>query len=155
MIKRGSSLFLKTIIILIGALVLYLCVFILPQGILSDKVGGYRPILIGMYIPAIPFFLALFQGMKLLSQIDKNIAFSNASIQSLKIIKYCAFTISALYALGMPYIFTVADRDDAPGVVLLGLIFIFGSFAIGTAAAVFQKIFQNAVDIKSENELTV
>lgn len=55
----------------------------------------------------------------------------------------------------MPYIFSVAQRDDAPGVALLGFIFIGASLAVATAAAVFQKLLNNVIDIKSENELTV
>jgi hypothetical protein len=153
--KLDSTFFLRFVIILIGVVVLGLCIFVLPAGIMAKNAGGYRPILLGMYIPAIPFYIGLFQAMKLLNYIDKNKAYSALSVAALKKIKYCGFIISALYAAGMPYIFTVADRDDAPGVVLIALIFVIGSFVIGTAAAVFQNLFQNAIDIKSENELTV
>lgn len=153
--KKGSTLFLRLVIALIGAAVLALCIFVLPAGIMSDKTGYYRPILIGMYVPAIPFFIGIYQAWKLLNLIDKNKAFSKASIHALKTIKYCGFIISALYALGLPFIFMAAERDDAPGVMLIGLIFTGGPFVIGTAAAIFQKMFQNAVEIKDENELTV
>jgi hypothetical protein len=77
------------------------------------------------------------------------------SVRALKNIKYCAITISALYAAGMPYIFYAADRDDAPGVIVIGLVIIFASSVIATFAAVLQKLLQNVVEIKSENELTV
>ena len=155
--KRSSTLFLRLVIALLGAAVLALCVFVLPSGILSPHTAwnGYKPILIGMYIPAIPFFIGLYQAWRLLNLIDGNKAFSKMSIQALKTIKYCGFIISVLYAAGLPYIFTVAERDDAPGVVLIGFIFTGGPFVIGTAAAIFQKMFQDAVEIKDENELTV
>ena len=55
----------------------------------------------------------------------------------------------------MPYIFIVAEEDDAPGVVLIALIVIFASFIIATFAALLQKLFKEALAIKSENELTV
>jgi MFS family permease len=153
--KSGSTLFLRSVILLIGTAVLALCVFALPAGIMSDETGAYRPILIGMYLPAVPFFIALFYAFKLLHYIDKNKVFSEASIKALQAIKYSAFVISALYAAGMPYIFTVAEMDDAPGVVGIGFIFIFGSLVVGTAAGVFQRLLRNVVDIKSENDLTV
>ena len=41
------------------------------------------------------------------------------------------------------------------GAVMMGVFIIFGSSVIATAAAVFERILQNAVDIKSENDLTV
>jgi DUF2975 family protein len=37
----------------------------------------------------------------------------------------------------------------------LGIFTTFASIVIATAAAVFQRLLQNAVDIKSENDLTV
>jgi hypothetical protein len=155
--KKGSTLFLRSVIVFIAVAVGVLLVFILPRIIVAELQGDfdYLPILVGMYIPSIPFFIALFQGWKLLDFIDKNRAFSTLSINALRKIKYCGFIISALYAAGMPYIFMIAERDDAPGVALIGLVFTFGSFLIGTAAAIFQKMFQNALDIKSENDLTV
>ncbi len=153
--KLNSTLFLRIVISFIGLVVLALCIFVLPQGIRTDATGGYRPILLGMYLPAIPFFFALFQGFKLLNAIDKGQIFSQASVKALKYIKYCAIAICSLYTVGMPYIFYVADKDDAPGVVLIGFIFIFGSLVVATSSALFQKLLQNVIDIKAENELTV
>lgn len=153
--KRGSTLFLRFVIYLFSAAVLTLCVVVLPQGIMSDRTGDYRPILIGMYIPAIPFFIGVYQGVKLLDYIDKNKAFSQASVRALRVIKYCGFTISALYAAGMPFIFSVAEQDDAPGVVLIGLIFTFAPLVVAVFASVLQKVLGNAIAIKSENDLTV
>ena len=153
--KKGSTLLLKIVISLIALAVLALCIFVLPAGIQSDQTGDYRPILLGMYVPAIPFFYALYQGLKLLTYIDKNKVFSYDSIKALKIIKYCAFMVSGWYIGWMPYIFTVADRDDAPGVAGIGFIIIFASLVVATAAMVFQRLLQNVLDIKSENELTV
>lgn len=153
--KKGSTLFLKIVLVLIALGVLTLCVYVLPMGIMTDNTGYYRPILIGMYVPAIPFFIALYQAWRILSNIDKNNAFSQSSVRAFKYIKYCGIAISILYILGMPYIFMAADQDDAPGVVLIGLVIIFASLVIATFSAVLQKLLQNVIDIKSENELTV
>lgn len=153
--KHVSTLFLRFVIYFLAVVVLALCIFALPAGIRSDNAGMYRPILIGMYIPAIPFFIALYQALKLLRAIDKNKVFSRVSVMALKNIKYCGFAICALYTVGMPYIFYAAERDDAPGVALLGFIFIGSSLVVATAAGIFQKLLQNVVHMKSENELTV
>ncbi len=153
--KRGSTLFLKSVIYFMGITAVGFCVIVLPRIIGEIQPGGYDPILIGMYVTATPFFIALYQGLCLLSYIDKNKAFSQDSVQALKYIKYCATVISGLYAAGMPYIFYVADKDDAPGVVLIGLLFISAPLVIAVFAAVLQKLIQNGLDIKSENDLTV
>lgn len=153
--KQVSTLFLRSAVFAIGLVVLAACIFALPLGISLDKTGGYRPILLGLYVTAIPFFAALYQTLKLLQYIDRNEAFSDLSIKALQFIKYCAVTISTLFAAGAPYLYHMADRDDAPGVLLLGLVIMFASFVIATFAAVLQKLVQNAIDIKTENDLTV
>lgn len=153
--KPGSTLILKVALLLIALAVLALCTIVLPMGIVSDNIGYYRPILIGMYLPAIPFFIGLYQAYQLLNLIDKNSAFSNSSVKTLKTIKYCAFSISAFYALGMPYVYYAAELDDAPGVILIGLVIVFASFVVGVFGAVLQKLLQNARDYKEENDLTV
>jgi MFS family permease len=153
--KQGPTMFLRLVVILIGLIVLGLCVFALPAGIMSDNTGYYRPILLGLYVPAVPFFIALYQTLRLLSHIDTGNAFSQLSVNTLKNIKHCAVIISGLFCLGMPYIFQAADKDDAPGVALLGFIIIGASAVIAVFAAVLQKLLQSAMDIKSENDLTV
>ena len=47
------------------------------------------------------------------------------------------------------------NNDSAAGAVMLGIIATFASIVVGTAAAMFERVLQNAVDIKSENDLTV
>jgi MFS family permease len=155
LISQMPTFILKAVVAGIGILVLALCVLALPAGIITDKVGYYRPILIGLYVPAVPFFIALYQALKLLGYIDHNRVFSQLSVRALEIIKYCAIAISGLFAAGMPYIYYAAERDDAPGVIAVGLVIIFASIIIATAAGVFQRLLQSAVDIKRENDLTV
>jgi hypothetical protein len=152
--RQGSTLFLKFTVSLMGAAVLAACVFALYLAV-TTQAAYFRPLFIGICIPAIPFFIALYQTWKLLSYIDSNTAFSDLSVKALKNIKYCAIVISGLYAAGMPYIVYVADQDDAPGAVAMGLVIVFASIVIATFAAVLQKLLKDALDIKSENDLTV
>lgn len=151
--ERGSTLFLRGVICLIGLAVLAFCVVVLPVGIAKEE--DYRAILIGLYVAAVPFFFALYQTLKLLHYIDKNKAFSDLSIKALKYIKYSALTISGLFVVGLPLIYYRAEIDDAPGVLVLGMVFAFAPFVVAVFAAVLQKLLQNAIDIKKENDLTV
>jgi hypothetical protein len=146
---------LKATVVAMGLGILTLCIYILPAAMSTNILGEYRPIVWGMYVTAIPFFVAIYQALKLLNYIDTNKAFSDLSVTALKYIKYCAIAIGSLYTVGMPYIYLVADRDDAPGVIVIGLVFIFASLAVATLSAVLQRLLQNAIVIKSENDLTV
>jgi hypothetical protein len=153
--NKNSTLLLKLVIYAIGAGVAAICIFLLPSGIANERAGMYRPLFMAMYLPATPFFIGMFKTLKLLSYVDANKAFSEASVNALNYIKYCALIVGTLYAVGMPYIFMVADQDDAPGVVLIGLIFTITPLVISVLAAVFQKLLKKAIDIKLENDQIV
>ena len=149
--KGYSTIFLKIAVIIIGIPVLALCIFWLPEFV--DYL--HYPILIGVYATALIFFFALYQALKLLSYIDKNKAFSKVSVIALKNIKYCAITISIIYAVLVPFIFPIADADDAPGLAGFPIIFSFASMVVAVFAAVLQRLLQDAIDIKSESDLTI
>lgn len=157
--KQGSTLFLRGVVGLIGLIVLGICIFGLPGLIASEMAPGadfdYGYLFFGLYIPAIPFFFSLYQALKLLGYIDDDKAFTQVAVNAFRKIKLSALAISGLFLLGMPYIFYLGDKDDAPGVVAIALVIIFASCVIATFAAVLQKLIQSAVDIKSENDLTV
>lgn len=123
--------------------------------IVSDHAYLKFLVFIDLYATAIPFYFALHQVFILLGYIDKNQAFSGLSIRVLKNIKYCAITISSLYVLGMPPFYLIAEKDDAPGIIVIGMVIIFSSLAIAVFAAVLQKLLKEAIAIKSENDLTV
>ncbi|MET3696552.1 hypothetical protein SAMN05877753_103203 [Bacillus oleivorans] len=159
--KQVSTLFLKIAVILIGIPILALCIFLVPK--LGDLAAQLLPeaayikylVWIVFYASAIPFYFALYQAFKLLRYIDKNEAFSQISVKALMKIKYCAVTISVLHVLVLPLFYLFTEIDDAPGVIFVGLLVPFASMVIAVFAAVLQKLLQEAIDIKSENDLTV
>ncbi|MEC3966990.1 DUF2975 domain-containing protein [Flagellimonas halotolerans] len=152
---RGSTLLLKFVVIFLAIAAICLFGFLLYVSITSDSVGIFRPILLGICATEIPFLYALYQAHRLLLFIDRNEAFSNASIKALNKIKSSAFTISLMFTGGMPYIYYVGEVDDAPGVILMGLILVAVPFIAAVFAAVLLKLFRNGLNIKSENDLTV
>ena len=54
------------------------------------------------------------------------------------------------------YFFVIQrGKDDIAGGVMMGVFMIFVSVVVATAAAVFERTLQSAVELKSENDLTV
>ncbi|MGN7415385.1 DUF2975 domain-containing protein [Paenibacillus sp. SAF-068] len=157
--KRGTTIFLKLAVLLIGVPILALCLFGIPwlanNPVNPKYAGALYPIVIIMYVSVIPFIVALYQAFRLLSYIDKNEAFSLISVISLKTIKYCAIVISSLYFVMLPFVYVVAEKDDAPGLILMGMVPVFASLVIAVFSAVLQRLLQEAIDIKSENDLVV
>ncbi len=152
---------MRGVIIIIGLGVLALCIFGIPVMIretfryLHEFSYLKYPTLIDLYATAVIFFFALYQGILLLNYIDKNTAFSELSIKALKKIKYSATAMSGLYLLNMPTIFFLADKDDAPGAIIFGFALACTPLIVAVFSAVLQKLVQNAIDIKPENDLTV
>jgi len=111
-------------------------------------------IFIVMYGAAVPFFFALYQAFKLLKYIDEDTTFSELSVMALKNIKCCAIIISGLYVLGMPIFHFIARKIDPP-IGITVLIIIFASLMIAVFASILQRLLQEAIQIKSENDWTV
>jgi len=160
--KRGSTWFLRGALLFIALITILICVFALPSiapGMQAEFPAVNTTLLYisigGLYLSAIPIFIALYQSFKLLNFIDKNTAFSQASVNALKAIKYCGLAVCLGFAAGIPVLFQVAEIDDAPGLGLMALAFACAPLVITTFAAVLQKLLQNAINIKSENDLTV
>src|SRR5919205_531458 len=112
------------------------------------------PFLALVYIGSIPFFVALYQAFKVLGYAGQNKIFSQAAVKALRTIKYCAISIIGFVAVGEIFIM-LSNSDDRAGGVFMGVLITFGSIVIATAAAMFERILENAVAIKSENDLTV
>lgn len=160
--KRSPIIFLQAVIVLIGIGAL---AFMLWEPHIEGRnvnamlfeIYFNDPFLAYAYTASIAFFMALYQAFKLLGHIGRNEVFSQAAVKALRTIKYCAMTLVAFLVGAEGYINVVSRRveEDIAGGVMMGLVMIFISVVVATAAAVFERILQSAVDIKSENDVTV
>ena len=156
--KRGSTIFLQVVIILLGLGVLALLLWephvegVNAHATLFEMY--FNPFIAYAYIGSIPFFVALYQAFKLLGYIRRNEIFSQRSVRALRTIKYCALAIIGFVAVSVIFMI-FGDRDDRPAGVFMRILITFPSIFVAIAAAVFERILQNAVRIKSENDLTV
>jgi len=158
--KKSSTIFLQVVIVLIGIVALAIMIrFPLTEGraVNLDLFSIYSdPFIIYGYVVSIAFFVALYQAFKLLGYIGQNKVFSLNSVKALRTIKYCAITLSISIVMAASYIRIFHAKDDDPaGFIAIAILATFISIVIAAAAAVFEKLLQSAVDIKSENDLTV
>jgi len=157
--KRSSTIFLQAVIVLsgIGALALMLWEPRIEgrnaHATLSE-IYFKDPFLAYAYMASIPFFVALYQAFKVLGYVRQNKTFSQTTVKALRTIKYCAIAIIGFVAVSVIFLM-FGDRDDRPAGVFMRILITFASIVVATTAAVFERILQNAVDIKSENDLTV
>jgi hypothetical protein len=148
--KRSSTIFLQIIIVLIGFGALALMLWephiegrnmhaMLFQIYFNDPFLAYA------YIASIPFFVALYQAFKVLGYAGQNKVFSQEAVKALWTIKYCAIAIIGFVAVGEIFIM-FGNSDDRAGGVFMGVLITLGSIVIATAAAMFERILQNAVN---------
>ena len=158
--KQGSTIFLKVVVFLMATPVLALCLFWLPGVASRDAAANPEtaylqyPFLVCSYGLAISFFIALYQTFKLLTYIDANKAFSELAVHALKVIKYCAITISIFIVLAIVFIALFMEGDIA-GVIMSGLIGTLASSIIAAFATLLQKLLKEALDRRVENDLTI
>lgn len=159
--KRGYTILLRAAVLAVGLAMLAGCAFGLPWFIRGAlRITPDAPFWVWamaacLYASALPFGLALYQTLTLLHYIDCKNAFSALSVRALRAIKRCAVAISILFAACLPVLYRIADADDAPGLLLIGLVLTGVPIVIGTFAAVLEGLLREAVSMQSENALTI
>ena len=158
-LKRSSAAFLQTVIVLIGIGALALMLWephIEGRNKHATPFEIYfkDPFLTYAYVGSIPFFVALYQVFKVLGYAGQNKVFSQEGVKALRTIRYCALAIVGFVAVSVIFMIS-GDRDDRPAGIFMRILIAFPSIVVATAAAMFERLLQNAVDMKSENDLTV
>lgn len=146
-----------------GISVFAVLTILLPELAREEAVGKIQPPsaypYLLVWILSIPIFLALYQTLKLLNLIDKKKAFSDESVGVLQKIKYSAISFAILVVVFAAAVVIPAKNidpaEDVTPVGTFGFIFVFVSSVIAIFVAVLQKLLKNAIEIKSENDLTV
>lgn len=158
--KSISIVFLQAVVVLIGVTALAVLIwFPLTEGRATnlDLFSIYAdPFILYGYAASIAFFVALYQAFRLLGYIGQNKVFSPNAVKTLKRIKYCAIVLSIAIVMAGLYIRIFHSKEDDPaGFLAMCTVTTFVSIIVATAAAIFEKLLQNAVDMKSENDLTI
>jgi hypothetical protein len=151
--NRGSTIFLRVVISLIAIVALAVCILTLPPMVARearktpDTAWLVYMFLVGAYIMAIPFFVALYQALKLLTYVDGNKGLSESSAGALRSIKYCAITISILMVGGIAALMALSfgKGEDIAGIVAMGLLVTFASTIVAAVTAVLQRQVQKAI----------
>lgn len=157
--KRGSILFLRAVLILIGVGALALLLWE-PQTegrnahATTFAIYFKDPFLAYVYVASIALFVALYQAFKVLGHVGQDTMLSPDAVGRLRAIKHCAMVIIGFVA-GAELIIIFSNNDDPQGGFFMGVLIAFISMVIVTATAVLERTLQDAVDIKSENDLTV
>nr|WP_283777552.1 DUF2975 domain-containing protein [Loigolactobacillus coryniformis] len=92
---------------------------------------------------------------KILQLIINHHAFSQGAITLVKRVRRNIGIISLCFIFALPFFFTAAQADDAPGVVLLGFAVVCTPFAIYILSQIIEDLFISAFNLQKDHDLTV
>jgi hypothetical protein len=158
--KKSSTIFLQAVIVLIGIVSLAIMIrFPMTEGRAAnlDLLSIYAdPFIVYGYLASVAFFVALYKAFRLLGYVGQNRVFSMNSVKAVRTIKYCAIVLAILIVMAALYIRIFhAEDDDPAGFIAVSIVATFFTIVVATAAGVFERTLQKAVDLKSESDLTV
>lgn len=157
--KNNYVKFLRAVLLILGVGILVFAIVYLPY--FAELAAGYykelsylkTPLLIFVYMSAVPFYIALFQGYKICSTIVNNNPFSKENVKSFRIASFSALTVSIMYFTGTgAFVFLKVDRP------ILYIVFtLIGACALVVTllCEVLSQLLKKAIEISEENELTV
>lgn len=109
------------------------------------SIVNHNSILVLLYVTGIPTWIILWMTKRLAKNIIKREPFSESSIFSLKGISICAIIVFICYLYVCLFL-----------IATLGTIVItVGAFMVSLISTIIYKLVQLAVEIKTENELTI
>ena len=155
MIKKTLVL---RITLLITAAVLILFGFLMGVQLFTSESDVFTVVYIAVGVIWFDIILGLFIVYalnKLLTLIDRNEIFSDKTLVIMSRIQKLTLGIAVATIGLMPFFFTIAQLDDAPGLVLFGAGIVFIPCAIHVLVVVMKETLSKAVSIKQENELTI
>lgn len=121
----------------------------------TAKNSTFLILLISGYLLGIPYVIALFKLRKLVSLTMKNEAFSKKSINILKVISVLSFLEIIIFICCTNVMkFSITEFHDA---LLVGPTVVVGfiCITIGLLFAILAMLFNNAREIKIENDMTI
>src|SRR3954468_24326150 len=157
---RGSVLFLRAVVVLmaVGAAALMLWephVEGVNAQATNFEIYFTDPFLAYAYVASIPLFVGLYQGFRVLGYVGQDAVLSPAVVRRLRTIKLCAIVMIGFVAGAELLIMLNNHGDDHAGGVFIGILSAFAATVVATTMFILERSLQNAVDIKSENDLTI
>jgi hypothetical protein len=148
--KRNAALFLQVAVVLFGVGVLAL---MLGEPHLEGRndhattfeVYFHDPFLAYVYVGSIPFFVAVYRAFGLLGHVRRTGAFSQVTVDALRGIKCCAFSLLGFVTGAIVIIIGFGDEEDWSGGVFMCFLAFLATSVVAIAATMFARNLQSAL----------
>lgn len=103
------------------------------------------PFLAYVYVGSISFFMALHRAFGLLGHVRRTGAFSQVTLDALRVIKRCAMVVIGFVAGAVVIIIMFGDGEDRPGGIFMSTLVALAASVIAAAAARFARNLESAL----------
>lgn len=146
---------LKTALVIISLFVVFITVIFMFQ-FSSEKKNLVNSILFcAVFGSVLLGFRVLFLLNRILDFVQRTEAFSAKTLKVVSKIKKLILLISLVFLGILPFFYTVADRQDAPGVLVIGLGLVSIPFTAFIFSQIVEELFKSAAELKNDSELTI
>lgn len=104
---------------------------------------------VGLYLGTLAILAGCIFAWQLLNYATGQQAFTQLAVTTLARLKWACVCLQIGVCCLLPVIYQMADRGDAPGLMVIGLVLLFIPFVISVFLAILQRLWQVAV--KGEN----
>lgn len=148
--------FLNAALVLISLLVVFITVIFSIQ-FFSEEIRPFfvSCLFVSFIVSVLLGFRVLFLLAKILRYIKKSEAFSMKTLKVVSAIKKTILLISIAFLGILPFFYTVADRQDAPGILVIRFALVLLPFTAFIFSQIVEELFKNAAELKTDNELTI
>lgn len=147
---------LRAALVLIGLLALLMAMVISFQFFQATEKG---PVVILFFlvlvIAVLLGFRVLFFLNRILTCIKGPDAFSNKTLKLVVQVKNTILAIGVIMLGILPFFYQAADTEDAPGVMVIGLIIVIIPFIAYIFSQIVEELFKKATSIQAESNLTI
>lgn len=151
--------FLRAVLVLFGAGLAAFAVFLLPH--FAELAARHYtelaylkiPIMVFAYLSAVPFYVALHEGVQICGSILDSEPFSVRNRTAFRRAGICALTVSVWYLAGT--LTMLGLGAERPIIYVVGALVTCCALIFSLLCAVLDQLLARAIELREENELTV
>lgn len=149
---------LKIALLGLGAFILMLG-FIMTMSLINEGLNDLNIyvwiFVISLAASGVIGLWVLYYLYQIVDLIQENTSFSEETLRLVAKVKHRILAASITFLGILPFVAHVADTDDAPGLILIGLGLVAIPFVAYVFSLIVEELFKNAIHLKSEQDLTI
>lgn len=155
---KTKAIFFKGVIILFATIISFLTFLIGIEVFTSGETS--KSFTIPLFFTSILLtdlfaFSALFYLYQMVSLIGNEQAFSNQILPLAKKLNQRMVGMAVTFCGILPFVYRVAELDDAPGLIIVGLMIVSIPFSLVVFGKIVEELFKQAVYLKRDQDLTI